>query len=629
MVYMATFEEILSIWQAKPMKSKKPISVVSESSRKLSQDGVFILKTTLQIGIVMCLILVCFTFSYFNDSEFIPFLVRYQQNVTVHLGTHWKQTNIISSEVREQARNKVDCHLQLFSRHTGECRGLRVQGAKSKSEIGTTASTLRIESLAGHSVLNITVEENMEGVESGKKQPISEPKVVTSLSHDWDHVKSLRTKREGSTNENSSLCAGSWGIAVMGEGPNNDAFRCDHHDKRSDVCFLRGDVLLRTGSVSELVLRVSSSETSNCHHVEIIRPYSRKWEPTTMASIEPVTLRIDGTPNGTHELSCDLHHSVPAVFFSTGGFTGNPYHDFQDVLIPLFITSQHRKGEVIFVVSDIRKWWIERWNNVLQQLSNYPIIDTKEDMRHHCFPEVTVGLHVHKEFGVDSARMPNGESMKEFQHVLHKALGIPRMEAVSGVELLRARTNSTLLSSMLKDQDNSTRKLKLLIVARTGSRVLVNQKQITKLAKSLGFETKVLRPTDRVEVPVIYSEFHNSHVVMGVHGAALAHMVFMKRRAVLIQIVPLGTDWPSDHYYERPAKELDLQYIEYKIQPNESSLSKKYGSDHPIVRNPDRFTSEGWATMKQIYLSDQNVRVSLKRFRKTLLEAKQKASVSP
>ncbi|KAL2634709.1 hypothetical protein R1flu_006188 [Riccia fluitans] len=507
MVYLATFEELQSVWQPEPPTGPSPKKLTladGETWWYMGRGGVLLLQKLLQIGIFMCFLVACYTAWSFHemDLDFIPFLL--------------------------------------------EC---------------------------------------------------------------------------------------SWGRAVVGKGSNDETFWCDRLDKRSDVCFVRGNVLLYTGNISDVVLRTSNPRTAECQQMEIIRPYTRKWEPTTMASVEPVTLRVEGPPNRSRLrrldlTACDVRHSVAAVLFSTGGFTGNPYHDFQDVLIPLYVTSQHWRGEVVFVINDLRWWWVERWGDVLQQLTKYPIIYTDQDTRSHCFPEMTIGLYVHQELGIDSARMLNGESMLDFQNVLGRALGRPcrELEAVPKDHSLQLLSKSMDPGVALGDgTTNITRQLRLLIVGRTENRLLLNEKQIIRLANSLGFKTQVLTPTGRVQVRRIYSTFHESDVVVGVHGAGLAHIVFMKRRAVFLQIVPLGTNWPSEHYYKQPAMDLGLQYVEYAIQPKESSLSQKYGYDHPIVNNPSRFTSKGWATIKQIYLSNQNLRLNLKRLRGTLLEAKVKA----
>lgn len=40
---------------------------------------------------------------------------------------------------------------------------------------------------------------------------------------------------------------------------------------------------------------------------------------------------------------------------------------------------------------------------------------------------------------------------------------------------------------------------------------------------------------------------------------------------MLVQVVPLGLDWPSENYYGGPTSEMGLRYLEYKIKPEDNS----------------------------------------------------------
>jgi hypothetical protein len=94
--------------------------------------------------------------------------------------------------------------------------------------------------------------------------------------------------------------------------------------------------------------------------------------------------------------------------FSTGGYTGNVYHEFSDGLIPLFVTAQRFAGEVVFVVLQYHYWWLGRYGAVLERLTNYKIVDFRYDRRVHCFDEMIVGLRIHGELVVDPKLMANG-----------------------------------------------------------------------------------------------------------------------------------------------------------------------------------------------------------------------------
>jgi hypothetical protein len=296
------------------------------------------------------------------------------------------------------------------------------------------------------------------------------------------------------------------------DGSAQDTFWCDRLDKRTDVCILRGDVHVLTGNSSSVVLYSRICENlSSCARVQMIRPYTRKWEQQTMSSVQPVALECDIhesrerslSPNGessvdTHAF-CDAIHFVPAVLFSSAGFTGNPYHDFQDVLIPLFIASQHLRGEVVFVVNDMRDWWVERWSKVLNQLTHYPVIDLKLDSGHHCFPEVMAGLYIHKELGVSPFMMPNGERTEDFQRLLYDALASPKLKQdTPGGFTTRLQTHVSILPKQ------ESRQPTLLLVARKETRVLINQDEVVELARKLRFDVKVVTISDKVNIETIY-----------------------------------------------------------------------------------------------------------------------------
>lgn len=186
---------------------------------------------------------------------------------------------------------------------------------------------------------------------------------------------------------------------------------CDRSHYRSDVCYLRGDA--RTDPSTSSVLLYNGPRGAA---PEKVRPYTRKFEESIMRSIDEVTIVPVDADNGTDDARnslrrrCDVRHppGVPAVVFSTGGYTGNVYHEFSDGLIPLFVTAERFGGEVVFVVLEYHYWWLGRYGAILERLTNYKIIDFRYDRRVHCFSEMIVGLRIHGELVVDPKLMPNG-----------------------------------------------------------------------------------------------------------------------------------------------------------------------------------------------------------------------------
>lgn len=100
---------------------------------------------------------------------------------------------------------------------------------------------------------------------------------------------------------------------------------------------------------------------------------------------------------------CDVRHRVPGVVFSTGGYTGNVYHEFNDGLLPLYITVGRFGGEVVLVVLEYHKWWMSRYEGIVKKVTKYNVVDFKRDRRVHCFKEMIVGLKIHGELTINSS----------------------------------------------------------------------------------------------------------------------------------------------------------------------------------------------------------------------------------
>lgn len=324
--------------------------------------------------------------------------------------------------------------------------------------------------------------------------------------------------------------------------------------------------------------------------------------------------------NGSEVSSpCDVQHSVPAVVFSTGGYTGNVYHEFNDGLIPLYITSQHLNKNVVFVMLEYHEWWMTKYGDVISRLSKYPPIDFNKDRRTHCFPEVIVGLRIHDELSIDRSRMLHGKSIRDFHNLLDKAYW-PRIRGLIQDEEAEAQLSPISAAVELK-RKKDIQKPKLVIVSRNGSRAITNQHLMVNMAEEIGFEVKVLEPDRTTELAKIYRVLNSSDVMIGVHGAAMTHFLFMKPGTVFIQVIPLGTDWAAETYYGEPSRKLGLNYIEYKVLPSETSLYEKYNKDDPVLRDPESVNAKGWEFTKKIYLDGQNVNLDLERFRKRLIRA--------
>ncbi|KAL3819779.1 hypothetical protein ACJIZ3_005684 [Penstemon smallii] len=408
----------------------------------------------------------------------------------------------------------------------------------------------------------------------------------------------------------------------------NGTICCDRRSIRSDICIMRGDVRTHTSSSSIVLYNkigtnnfVSGLSDGNEHAAvtiqhEKIRPYTRKWETNVMDTVDELELIVKRDSHIHHK--CNVQHDVPAVFFSTGGYTGNLYHEFNDGILPLYITSQHLNKKVVFVILEYHDWWITKYGDILSQLSDYPVIDFRGDKRVHCFPEAIVGLRIHNELTVDSSLMKGNKTIEEFHDLLNRAYW-PRIRDLILDEEREAMSPSSF--NPTKEKRNSNTKPKLVIVSRNGSRAITNEDLLVKMAEEIGFIVEVLRPQRTTELAKIYRVLNSSDVMIGVHGAAMTHFLFTKPSSVFIQVVPLGTDWAAETYYGEPARKLGLRYIDYKILPKESSLYDDYEKNDPILMDPNSVNRKGWEFTKKIYLDRQTVRLDLRRFQKRLLRA--------
>lgn len=395
---------------------------------------------------------------------------------------------------------------------------------------------------------------------------------------------------------------------------------CDRSHYRSDVCYLRGDV--RTDPSTSSVLLYNAPRGSS---PEKVRPYTRKFEGSIMSTIDEVTiLPVAGPYNasasagggGTLRRRCDVRHprGVPAVVFSTGGYTGNVYHEFSDGLIPLFITAQRFAGEVVFVVLEYHYWWLGRYGAVLERLTNYKVVDFRYDRRVHCFDEMIVGLRIHGELVVDPKLTPNGKSIKDFQALLHQGYSRAASSSASPPVPLPLAPPSRPCPRPAKP--------KLLIFIRKQNRVLLNLPHVVTACRRAGFAPHVMNLRRQTPLPAIHAALASADAMVAVHGAAVTHFLFMRPGSVLLQIVPVGLDWAADAFYGKPAQQLGLEYLEYKVAPEESSLAAEYGLNSTVVRDPSVISSRGWWEMKKVYMDRQNVTVNIKRFGELLKAAR-------
>ncbi|CAL5071406.1 unnamed protein product [Urochloa decumbens] len=315
----------------------------------------------------------------------------------------------------------------------------------------------------------------------------------------------------------------------------NDSLCCDRTSERADICFARGDLRMHSTSSSFLLV---SGNNSTAAEEERIRPYTRKWEANVMATIDEVRLRRVSPSSGDAAAAapkCDVRHDVPALLFSTGGYTGNVYHEFNDGILPLFVTAGHLRRRVVLVILEYHDWWITKYGDVVSQLSEFPPVDFTADRRVHCFPEVIAGLRIHGELTVDPARTPEGRGIADFRRLLDDAYR-GRIEFLDRLERRAARKRhrrGVVLPRAPPRRAASGDRPRLVIVSRTGSRVIENEAEVAAMAGDVGFDVRVIRPDRTTELCKIYKELNASDAMVGVHGAAMTHFLFMRQNVRL------------------------------------------------------------------------------------------------
>ncbi|XP_072984982.1 beta-1,2-xylosyltransferease XAX1-like [Typha latifolia] len=367
---------------------------------------------------------------------------------------------------------------------------------------------------------------------------------------------------------------------------------------RPVVCEMTGEV--RISPKTSSVFFVEPKSPGDGQPERRVRPYARK-DNFLLPGVHEVVLKT--VPAGAAEAPvCAVNYNVPAVIFSVAGYTGNFFHDMADVLIPLFLTSSHFKGEVQYFVTNYKPWWIQKYSPVLKKLSNYEVINFDSDDRVHCFPHAFLGLIRDRDLIIypHATRNPRNYSMVDFTRFLRGAYGLPRDSPVAlGLQ--------------------PAKKPRMLIISRTGTRKLLNLNEVIAVSEELGFEVVVSEAGG--DVAQFAKLVNSADAMLAVHGAGITNQIFLPTQAVMIQIVPWGKmDWMATNFYGQPARDMKLRYVEYYIEKEESTLIEKYPKDHLLFTNPLAVHGQGWTAIADTIMK-QDVKINLWRFKPSLLEA--------
>ncbi|XP_006643718.2 beta-1,2-xylosyltransferase XYXT1-like [Oryza brachyantha] len=372
---------------------------------------------------------------------------------------------------------------------------------------------------------------------------------------------------------------------------------CSSNGFYSDTCDVDGDVRINGTALS--VTLVPASRSSERREWKI-QPYPRR----TVSGIQEVTVTQLATP-GAAAPACTVSHGVPAVVFALGGLTGNYWHDFSDVLVPLFVASRQYGGEVQFLVSNIQPWWLGKYEAIVRRLSRYDAVDLDRDGEVRCFRHVTVGLRMHKEFSVRPELAPGGLTMADFTAFLRDAYALPRAAAAIGVT-----------------QSPPQKRPRLVVIRRGHYRKLVNMDEVVRAAEAAGFETAVMAPRFDERVEDVAREVNTFDAMVGVHGAGLTNAAFLPAGAVVIQVVPYGRlERMAKADFGEPVADMGLRYVEYSVAAEESTLLEMLGPEHEVLKDPAAVHRSGWDMVAEYYLGKQDVRINVTRFAPILAQA--------
>ncbi|XP_059664619.1 alpha-1,3-arabinosyltransferase XAT3-like [Cornus florida] len=369
-------------------------------------------------------------------------------------------------------------------------------------------------------------------------------------------------------------------------------FACNTAE-HSEVCVTNKPVRIDTNTMTVHVL--SDQPMPRGHRN--VRPYARREDENTMNTITPVQI-LQG--NNITPPACNYTHNVPAAIFSTSGFVGNLFHEFNEIIIPLFLTTYHFQSNLQFIVVDYKPYFVNKYNRILAHLSPYEVINPASNGSSvHCFTGMVVGLQFHNNLAINSSDLPEGYSMLDFKQFLREAYNL--------------KVKSSVVSKIEQPV--------LVLISRKGSRMFLNEDEMGGMMEELGFRVVVVTPNRMANLDKFASVVNSCSVMVGAHGAGLANEVFLPTGAVMVQVVPWGLEWASNAYFGEPAPGMGVKYMEYKIEAEESSLVDTYGRDHEVIVDVGAVFAKGYHAARAVYVDGQNMKIDLVRFRKTLIEA--------
>ncbi|KAJ1256991.1 hypothetical protein BS78_K244000 [Paspalum vaginatum] len=235
-----------------------------------------------------------------------------------------------------------------------------------------------------------------------------------------------------------------------------------------------------------------------------------------------------------------------------------------------------------------------------------PAIVFALDNQVRCYPQVIVGLRSHQDIGIDPNSMPQNYTMTDFRLFVREAYGLPAPEVDIPYKA---------------NKDDPEKKPRIMLIDRGKTRRFMNVPDVIQGLEWFGFEVVKADPRMDSNLDEFVPFVDSCDAIMGVHGAGLTNMVFLRSGAVLVHIIPYGIEFMASRFYGTPAMDMGLRHVQYSISPDESTLLEKYGGNHTVIKDPEAIRNSGWEKVGEFYMTKQDIELNMTRFGPSMLKA--------
>lgn len=286
------------------------------------------------------------------------------------------------------------------------------------------------------------------------------------------------------------------------------------------------------------------------------------------AELEQYT-SLDFRPINNHH--CDVVVTKPTFFIKLDSGV-NMYHHFCDFFN--LYASQHANGsfsdDVIIVRWDTSYYgYGDIFSETWQAFSRYPVQQLSDfEGKKMCFKDVVFPLLARMRWGL-----------------YYNTYLVP---GCSGSGLMQAFSKHTLKRLGIVQEESSPKVLRVTLLSRsTQHRRIVNEDQLVRALKTVGyFQVKVVDYKFR-DFPFLdqLKTTHNSDIFMGMHGAGLAHIMFLPDWAGAFEIY--NTEDPGCY------RDLSrLRGVEYITWEDRRKVLEDAPGVHPTMNSPHaKFTN--------------------------------------